>query len=74
MSEHPTGPLETGAKMDYPEHEKTYDVFIAGAKYVTVILVALMMSMAAGFFTAAGFFGGIILFVILSIAGVIMFR
>lgn len=74
MSEHHTGPLETGAKMDYPEHEKTYDMFVAGAKYGTVILVALMIAMAAGFFTAAGFLGGIVLFVVLSIAGVIMFR
>lgn len=74
MSEHHTGPVETGAKMDYAEHEKTYNLFIAGAKYGTVVLVALMVAMAAGFYTAAGFFGALVLFVILSAIGIFMFR
>ena len=29
MAEHHNGPVELGAPMDYPEHEKTYDFFIA---------------------------------------------
>lgn len=74
MSEHHTGPVETGAPMNYPEHEKTYLMFINGSKYVTVILVALLIAMAAGFFTAAGFLGGIFLFFVLSILGIILFR
>ena len=74
MSEHHSGPVETGAKMDYSEHEKTYDSFINATKYGTAILVALMIAMAAGFFTAAGFFGGLIAFIVLSIVGVIMLR
>ncbi len=72
MSEHHTGPVETGAPMNYPEHEKTYNLFINGAKYSTMILVVLLIAMAAGFFTAAGFFGGLILFVILTIAGFVL--
>ncbi|MGO8448194.1 aa3-type cytochrome c oxidase subunit IV, partial [Rhizobium ruizarguesonis] len=28
MAEHHTGPVDTGAPMDYKEHEKTYDMFI----------------------------------------------
>ncbi|MCO6180007.1 aa3-type cytochrome c oxidase subunit IV [Ciceribacter sp. RN22] len=74
MSEHHTGPVETGASMNYAEHEKTYGLFIAGAKYGTVMLVALMIAMAAGFFTAAGFFGGLVLFVVLTIAGIYLLR
>ncbi|HLP70345.1 MAG TPA: aa3-type cytochrome c oxidase subunit IV [Rhizobium sp.] len=74
MSEHHTGPVETGASMNYAEHEKTYDLFIAGAKYGTVILAALMIAMAAGFFTAAGFFGGLVLFVVLTVAGIYLLR
>ncbi|RCW22011.1 aa3 type cytochrome c oxidase subunit IV [Ciceribacter lividus] len=74
MSEHHTGPVETGASMNYAEHEKTYGLFIAGAKYGTVVLVALMIAMAAGFFTAAGFFGGLVLFVVLTIAGIYLLR
>ncbi|RYB98012.1 aa3-type cytochrome c oxidase subunit IV [Ciceribacter ferrooxidans] len=74
MSEHHTGPVETGASMNYAEHEKTYGLFIAGAKYGTVVLAALMIAMAAGFFTAGGFFGGLVLFVVLTVAGIFLLR
>ncbi|MFN4205665.1 MAG: aa3-type cytochrome c oxidase subunit IV [Agrobacterium albertimagni] len=74
MSEHHSGPVETGASMDYKEHEKTYDLFIAGTKYGTAILVALMIAMAAGFFGGAGLIGGFFIWIILSVAGVFMMR
>lgn len=74
MDDHHSGPVETGAPMNYAEHEKTYDMFIAGAKWGTAILVALLIGMAAGFFTAAGFLGGLIVFIVLSIAGIILLR
>jgi hypothetical protein len=74
MSEHHTGPVETGAPMDYREHEKTYDLFIAGTKYGTAILIALMIAMAAGFFTSAGAIGATFLFIVLSIAGIFFLR
>ncbi len=74
MSEHHTGPLETGAPMNYEEHEKTYDQFIAGTKYGTAVMVALLVGMAAGFFTTAGFFGGLVVFVVLSVIGIIVLR
>lgn len=74
MSEHHSGPVETGAPMNYNEHEKTYDMFISGAKYSTAILAALLIAMAAGFFTTAGFFGGFIVFVVLSILGIFVLR
>lgn len=74
MAEHHTGPIEMGAPMDYPEHEKTYDLFIAGAKYGTLICVALLIAMAAGFFTSAGFFSAFLLFIILNVAGFFLLR
>lgn len=74
MSEHHTGPVETGAPMNYPEHEKTYDLFIHAARYGTMILVMLMIAMAAGFFAGAGFFGGTILFIILTVAGFFLLK
>lgn len=74
MSEHHSGPVETGAPMNYAEHEKTYDGFIAGAKYGTLHLAALMIAMAAGFFTAAGFLGGIVVFVVISLLGILILR
>ena len=46
MSEEHSGPVEIGASMDYREHDKTYDLFIAGAKYGTAIIVALMVGTA----------------------------
>ena len=64
MADHPpTGPVETGAQMDYPEHEKTYKTFISLAKYTSLVCLALLAAMAFGFFTNAGFFSSTILFV-----------
>lgn len=74
MSEHHSGPVETGAKMDYAEHEKTYERFIGLTKYGSAVLVALMIAMAAGFFGAAGFLGGLAIFIILSVAGIFLMR
>jgi hypothetical protein len=74
MSEHHSGPAETGAPMDYKEHEKTYDLFIAGAKYGSAILIALLVAMAAGFFGGAGFIGGLFIWVVLTVAGIFMMR
>ncbi len=74
MAEHHSGPVEMGAPMDYPEHEKTYNLFIAGAKYGTLFCVALMIAMAAGFFTSAGFFSALLLLIILNVVGFILLR
>lgn len=74
MAEHHTGPSETGAPMDYQEHEKTYLHFLGAAKYLTIFCVALLISMAAGFFTSAGLITGFVLFVLLNVAGVVLLR
>jgi hypothetical protein len=66
MADHsPTGPVETGAQMDYPQHEKTYKTFIALAKYVSLVCFALLVAMAFGFFTNAGFFAATLLFFVI---------
>ncbi|QCI96959.1 aa3-type cytochrome c oxidase subunit IV [Agrobacterium larrymoorei] len=74
MSEHHNGPLELGAKMDYSDHEKTYNGFLVASKYGTMLVTVLMIAMAVGFFTTGGFFGGLLVFVILSIAGFVLLR
>lgn len=74
MAEHHSGPVETGAAMDYPEHEKTYNLFINGAKYGTLFCVALLIAMAAGFFTSAGFFSSLVLLIILNVVGFFLLR
>jgi hypothetical protein len=74
MAEQMSGPVETGAEMDYSEHEKTYGIFLAGAKYGVVIIVALLIAMAAYFFTSAGAISSFLLFLVLSIGGSILAR
>lgn len=69
MSEHHTGPVEVGARMDYSEHEKTYNGFLIASKYGTMIVCVLMIAMAVGFFTTGGFLGGLLVFLILTAAG-----
>ena len=75
MAHHsPAGPVEMGAPMDYPEHEKTYRRFLGLAKYVTLHVVALLIAMAFAFFTSAGFFSALILFILISLVGIYLLR
>jgi hypothetical protein len=74
MDNHQSGPVETGAPMDYAEHEKTYEKFLAGAKWGSMHVVALLIAMAAGFFGGAGLLGGTLIFLALAIAGVFLLR
>jgi hypothetical protein len=74
MTEHPTGPSEIGAPMDYREHEKTYSLFLAGAKLLSLLVAALLIAMAAGFFGHAGLVGGTLIFFVLAVAGVFLAR
>jgi hypothetical protein len=74
MAEQMNGPVETGAAMDYSEHEKTYNLFLAGAKYGTIVLVALMIAMAVYFFSGAGAIVSILAFIVLSVGGSILAR
>lgn len=69
---HSTGPVELGADMDYPEHEKTYAGFLKLTKYGIIFNVALLIAMAFGFFTSAGFISSTILFFILLAVGAII--
>ncbi|MHA6644286.1 aa3-type cytochrome c oxidase subunit IV [Mesorhizobium sp. A623] len=70
MADHtPTGPVELGADMDYPEHERTYHGFMMLAKYGSLFCAAVLIAMAFGFFTSAGFFSATILFILILIVG-----
>ncbi len=66
---HDTGPSELGAKMDYAEHQKTYERFLGATKWGIIICVALLAAMAFSFFTSATWVSGIILFVLLLAIG-----
>jgi hypothetical protein len=74
MDNNHSGPIETGAPMDYAEHEKTYEKFLVAAKWGSILLVALLIAMAAGFFGGVGILGGLVVFLVLAVAGVFMLR
>ncbi|RIK85744.1 MAG: aa3-type cytochrome c oxidase subunit IV [Hyphomicrobiales bacterium] len=69
-----TGPVELGADMDYAEHEKTYSLFLGLTKYIALITAALLIAMAFGFFTAAGFISSTILFILICAVGAYLLR
>ena len=74
MADHtPTGPVELGAKMDYAEHDRTYNGFLALAKYGSLFCGALLLAMAFGFF-AGGFFSATILFLLILAVGAFILR
>lgn len=55
MADHaPAGPVELGGEMDYAEHDRTYNGFLALAKYGTLFCVALLIAMAFFFFATSG--------------------
>ena len=68
--EHPSNPterlekreIELGAEMDYAEHRKTYAMFMNATKYGTIVIIALLIAMAVGFFTSGGVMGGLVMF------------
>ena len=69
MAEHHSGPVEVGASMDYAEHDKTYSGFLFAAKYGVMTIAILLICMAVGFFTTAGFVFSTLLFVVLTALG-----
>ncbi|MFD2258827.1 aa3-type cytochrome c oxidase subunit IV [Chelativorans composti] len=71
---HAQGVVETGAKMDYEEHERTYAFFVKFAKYSILVVAAILISMAFGFFTTAGFFSSLLLFLLITAAGAWLLR
>jgi hypothetical protein len=70
----PEGPAETGAEMDYVEHERTYNLFLTIAKYSCLVVAATLVAMAFGFFTAAGFISSLILFIFICALGAWLLR
>ena len=74
VDSHPQGAIETGAKMDYEEHERSYAFFVNFTKYSSLVIAAILIAMAFGFFTTAGFFSIVILFVVICAVGIWLLR
>ena len=65
----PSGPIELGAEMDYAEHDRTFALFVNLAKYGSLVCAALLLAMAFGFYTTAGFFSALVLFMVICAIG-----
>jgi len=70
MAENSNVHVETGAEMDYKQHEQTYHLFLKLTKYGTLHVVAILIAMAFGFFTNAGFFSSLLIFILISAVGI----
>jgi hypothetical protein len=57
---------ESASAMDYAEHDRTYEGFLAFAKWGTILIAALLIAMAYGFFGGGGLVGGTVLWIVLS--------
>lgn len=51
------------AEMDYPEHQKTYSLFLFLIKWGIVVVLAIVIGMMVGLIMNGGFIGGIVSFV-----------
>jgi len=76
MADHmPAGPVDTGANMDYSEHERTYRGFLSLTKYASLTAIAVLVAMAFSFFfPGGGFFSGAVLFAVIMVAGYFIIR
>ena len=49
--------------MDYPQHEKTYALFLNMTKWGIIVVVAILLGMTTGLLSTGGFLGGIATFI-----------
>ncbi len=68
-----TGPAETGAEMDYGEHDRTFAGFVNFTKLGIVVCINIMVALIIFAFGSAGssFLLGVVLTIMLLIAGAI---
>ena len=66
--------LELGADMDYGEHRRTYSMFLEASKWGTLVVLAVLVAMAVGFFMSGGFIGGMVVFFGAVLAGFVFMR
>lgn len=64
----PTGPVEVGASMDYPEHERTFAGFVAVTKISILATVAILQALLLFGIAANGFWLGVLLVLLTAVA------
>lgn len=65
MAEMPNYDTTNPADMDYPEHERTYALFLAMFKWGAIGTIAILVGMTVGLMMGGGFLGGILSSVVL---------
>ncbi len=53
------------ADMDYPQHEKTYNLFLFLVKWSIIVVLAIVIGMMVGLIMNGGFSGGILSFIVI---------
>ncbi len=72
MAEHsPSGPVQVGASMDYPEHERTYGGFVALTKVGTAATIAILQALVLFGLANNAFWLGVLMIVLTTIASII---
>lgn len=64
MAGTPEFDINNPAEMDYPEHERTYNRFLAMTKWGTIAIVALLAGMMVGLIMGAGVIASVLTFLI----------
>jgi Bacterial aa3 type cytochrome c oxidase subunit IV len=70
----PAGPVELGAQMDYGEHDKSYRLFVTLAKYCSLVVAAIMISLAFLFVAHGSIFASAVLFIVICAVGYYLLR
>ena len=71
---HGNSELTFADKMDYPEHEKTFALFINLVKFGSIWVAAILVGMLVGLITSAGFFAGIVAFLVVGIVATYLMK
>ncbi|MCK5930531.1 MAG: aa3-type cytochrome c oxidase subunit IV [Fulvimarina manganoxydans] len=69
MAGNPNYDTQAPADMDYPEHERTYNLFLSMFKWGTIGVIALLLGMMVGLLGSGGFLGGIGTFILALVIG-----
>ena len=69
MAEHHGAETGVAAKMDYREHDKTYNLFLNLVKFGSVFVVSILLFMMVALLSSAGLIAAILTFLIVNAVG-----
>ncbi len=74
MAEHThAGPVDVGAEMDYPEHERTYEGFLALTKVTVLATIAILQALVLFGIAINGFWLGVLMILLMTVATIVAF-